>query len=134
MNKREFKFRAWAPPYKNIPGEMLDHEAIFAGGDAEAIFAGETECVVMQATGIEDPNGVEIFEGDVLELGIEGNRCVVEYHAPEFTRRYPAPTEWDGVTAHGLERSVINIGWCVIGNIYESPDLLRSKSRRRKAK
>ena len=84
------------------------------------------EVVVMQSTGLEDKNGVEIFEGDYLSLIIfeankeykgevvfsKGSFCLtVQIKGHEYT-----------VPFH--EMSEVDILLEVLGNIHENPELV----------
>lgn len=121
---REIKFRAWdiESPYmlswQEIQDDWLDecyHPGILAGD----------HYIPMQFTGLFDREGVEIYEGDVIE-DKSGVRGVIEYGEYEHMyhdgmlgfylrcgdRIYDAPTASCG---------------SVIGNIYENPKLLESE-------
>lgn len=71
------------------------------------------DCPVMQYTGLKDKNGVEIYEGDIIETP-----------NPTYTEQKPVKTvEWRSL--RGIIGFNISNGdrWEVIGNIYEDPIL-----------
>jgi len=76
-----------------------------------------------QFTGITDRNGVEIYEGDIVTAN--DILCVVEWQKVEWT------ASWSSVV-RGAGRQWRNpqLGFRVhevIGNIYETPELLEAK-------
>jgi uncharacterized phage protein (TIGR01671 family) len=112
---RPIKFRAWDVSHRRwncasigltSDGELVE---IVSMGDNTG-----TELLLMQYTGFEDKNGVEIYEGDVVTYRyIDEGRSVVEcsQYSPSFR-------PWSQ-----LRESV----WPtieVIGNIYENPELV----------
>lgn len=77
---------------------------------------------VMQYAGLKDMNGKEIYEGDILE-DIYGNKDEVIFKVSSFCRRGKdddnAIMVWPFYQEYDLIKSSE-----VIGNIYESPELL----------
>ena len=101
-------------------------------GSGDEMYSGLVihDMIFMQYTGLKDKNGVEIYEGDVLEFrlrehSVSRDLYSVEWIAPLFSaiwysrgQRMPSPAITGGhlPTAHKRLK--------VIGNIYENPELL----------
>lgn len=129
---RVFEFRAW---YK---GEMLyDVYPIKLAFANEVVRPQENWWyylqdtveeveAIMQYIGLEDKNGVKIFEGDILKCVDEGESssihkvCWGGYDYPAFELE---PSIGDGMNCFS---ELVNYDWDfeVIGNIYENKDLL----------
>lgn len=143
---REIKFRGFC----NIGNKMYDKFYIedhlkFAFMD-ELINSAQERYTLMQFTGLKDKNGVEIYEGDVIECKTYIGQykavvCFGEYNQDGSGDEYP-PTKCigfyaDKIKAVQTERdrhsfddttSIIDseFSWIkVIGNIYENPELLK---------
>lgn len=130
------KIRAWLKNDK----EMIDVDEIFFDngkldfiGDGITFMRTADEIELMQSTGIRDMSNQEIFEGDVVKT----TRFVGR--ADEVGGFYEYDKEFIGIVKQ-LEGSwVIDTGsdavclWTeieeneIIGNIYESPELLEEK-------
>lgn len=130
---REIKFRAW---HKELKRFAPDHASIqIGGGEPHVAFDGFdgnfytdvwylSDCVLLQYTGIEDKNGTEIYEGDILKCF--GDVSIVSFNAKNFggvigwnllDREGEAREYYYGRTPSEEEE--------VIGNIYENPELLK---------
>lgn len=108
---KNVKFRAWA----TITKVMIDPETIhnnFKG------YADNKNYLMLQFTGLYDKYGVEIFEGDILEW--QGDISVVEWLDGDVC--------FDtSPTLNGLD-SIRSKQYEVIGNIYETPSLMKGKN------
>lgn len=122
MNK-EIKFRVWDKTINYMDSRVrVSHfkgivEVLDSWSTWRELKNGEYE--LMQYTGLKDKNGVEIYEGDIVRskngtLGLT-NEHVVEWN--DFYKRFDPM---------GADESCFNRDNCeVIGNIYESPELLK---------
>ena len=110
---REIKFRAWEP----IHQRMFECEVVAYNKGYEDLASfedGISQDIIMQFTSIQDKNGVDIYEGDIL--GYKDKRkhskTVVKYNKV-YAEEYGMYMGFN--VSDDLE---------VIGNIYENPELL----------
>lgn len=125
MTNREIKFRAWDTRVNEMinPLRPVWFEENNYHHDDYAVCAKEEGFILMQYTGLKDKNGVEIYEGDIVRRIKSGNfggfiGCVGYYYNRFICPCKNAVDEDDDV----LEYSQDLIE--VIGNAYESPNLL----------
>ncbi|MCT2907842.1 hypothetical protein EFT87_04100 [Schleiferilactobacillus harbinensis] len=137
--KREIKFRAWDKQRHhmldvegiayNLRGELV---SIYCFGrdfsnDPDALMGKEPDldrAVLMQYTNLKDKNGREIYENDVLDIGLR-NQDGKPVIAPVIYKTYAAGYVLDNGGNGIWQRLTENCE--VIGNIFENPDLLEAQ-------
>lgn len=141
---REIKFRAWDGIRMIMPdsGAYYQHYLSFCGeitqrcSEGMACFGGEDiwravrDLRLMQYTGLKDANGVEIYEGDIVEYFSDFTEEKSNHQVKYFCNDdYPAfdfsPSISDDM--NGFSALVYQeIGTVkVIGNIYQNSELLK---------
>jgi len=130
---REIKFRAWDKADKVMRvAEEIDFVNKTGGlivryerEDLDMIEINPSDHVLMQFTGLLDCNGVEVFEGDIVEVDDRGQmkRGLVEYFDVGFSCLTPST---GAEVAFRLDLFSIAVGE-VVGNVHEHPELLATE-------
>lgn len=89
--------------------------------------------IVLQYTNLKDKNGVEIYEGDIVEYSSEvynqsiQDKGVVYFEKGAFCYKNNKNESWllDECMYDEQQTSVLNSKLKVIGNIYENPELMK---------
>lgn len=121
---REIKFRAWVDNKR-----MVDYERIWNSYNVCDLF-GSANAIPMQYTGLNDKNGREIYEGDMVRFVEYGNPLEVKFGEYEPEKPWTEQNEklyGFYFESHKTEfvYSMKDCEQCVIiGNIYENPELL----------
>lgn len=111
---RQIKFRAW----DKRTNEMFTDGLVVSKDGILCCFNGENQCEIMQFTGLNDKNGKEIYEGDIVVVKSENNKLIGRVFW-EIDRYRIADKMWVN-SIYRLNEFDLK----VIGNIYENPELL----------
>lgn len=148
MSNRKIKFRAYSHLYKNIwevvnlydldKGNPLTGNVTFVGNEGDvwdATFDGNG-FTLMQCVGLTDINGKDLYEGDIVKDELLGRVFKVVYMHCRHKFEAITPTnfvytdffDWlvgEADDLHGSHYTKLNVK--IIGNIYETPQLLKIK-------
>lgn len=127
---REIKFRAWlvedSKMYNWNPRFFSDMSPVTSWSEE---FPDGRDVILMQFTGLYDKNGREIYEYDIIfqwtgnNLSPRRGKGKYEKGIVEVVKEYVNGGCWEPIGS-GLIAGHKRPNWEVIGNIYESPDLI----------
>lgn len=155
---REIKFRAWIKTTKEmITQETISDYILVGNGTGFGVIDGsddseygtgnvwleDKDFELMQFTGMLDKNGVEIYEGDIVSGGFSEHIGIVRFgmsanpfNSDEWTGHLGYYIQWQEKDIADFTR--VDLGYWtnkemdtavrVVGNIYENPELLGTKS------
>lgn len=121
------KFRAWDKVFKEmvqVNALVLDEQVVkvtYKNGNVAK--EDMEEYKLMQSTGIKDLNGIEIFEGDIVDY--KGRKAIVSWSGSyaSFIYRFV-----DELNKRKSEWSPLYLSYYhfeVVGNKFENPELLK---------
>jgi uncharacterized phage protein (TIGR01671 family) len=110
---------------------------MFWGGEEYPIY----EDTIGIFTGLQDKDGINVFEGDILKGYFEMTYPVVNIKSGKFATRY-RHIEWfteygcwhlfrnskkKPIKEIGVKQSDLSLSWEVIGNVFDTPDIMLLK-------
>jgi uncharacterized phage protein (TIGR01671 family) len=119
---REIKFRAWNGESMNFGGF-----SIHAGGNIQgSMFINPEILEVMQFTGLQDKDGVDIYEGDVVNSDCYSGGAWFGRNQPRTKYVIKYNNDTGRFCFKQTDRMGDDNSMEVIGNIHENPELLES--------
>lgn len=127
---RDIKFRAW----DKFGETMITSDELLVANSPylKHSFVDTKKLKLMQYTGLKDVNGVEIYEGDIVEFSSSWDKhvCTVSFNKCKFGFGIEIKGELginDDCDLSSFMRGSGCNGYTVIGNIHQNPELLEQK-------
>lgn len=128
----ETKFRVWEIDKKQMheaddicvmfcSGELRKYR-IFDGSDTMNFIGNDKHFEVMQYTGLDDKNGKEIYEGDIVRY-INCNQAQKETRIIKWSVKQNHVGFNLGVRSKETKHDKVNLE--IMGNIYQTPELIK---------
>lgn len=119
-----FRFRVWQIELQ-VPKMKYNSGIGFVKNQLD-----DTDCVIMQCTGLKDKNGKLIYEGDIVKFNYDTDEiiAVVSWDDNEGQVGYYLNTTDYFKDKYVTDYDFYKNDYEVIGNIYENKDLLNENS------
>lgn len=121
---REIKFRAWDKENKKMLRDFHDG-CIPSHGVNITILRCQEFLEVMQFTGLKDKNGVDIFEGDLLQFGDDEDAHYEVFYNDDLAKFDNCRVHYHGTRCGGSIPPIYSCCLKVIGNIWENKELIK---------
>lgn len=117
MMERDIRFRAWDNDSSRYV-KYTAHIGMSLNGSTVNLQTGEGDYVLEQFTGVKDSDGVDIFEGDIVQH---------EDGALEEVVWQQTHLRWGTRDSRGYGTALRRFApyWKVVGNIHENPELMK---------
>lgn len=133
---REIKFRAFDTENKEmLEVQELDYEDSWNGQPMVRTtmyndYFDTEKMILMQYTGLKDKNGVEIYEGDIVQTRIFEDSTSEKYVVKYDTDRAGFFPFACGDGCGCCETDVISVIYAeILGNIYDNPELIEKEGK-----
>ena len=133
MKKRKIKFRFWCPA-----GKAFIHDYKYNGFVDELFDEKEYDVLIpQQFTGLIDKNGVEVYEGDLIDFSVNntvelGDRDIIDYKNQEVYYDEEFAGFFFGKDGFQILDRIMKNTIEVVGNINLNNDIIENVLCRRK--